>query len=46
MLEKFNIRENKKSELIAKTTKIAAERSEIVKALYSSNVLAIYLQEA
>jgi hypothetical protein len=34
MLEKFGIKENKKSELIAKTTKIAAEKSEILKALY------------
>ena len=46
MLEKFGIKENKKSEFIAKTTKIAAEKSEILKALYWVNVLAIYLQEA
>jgi len=45
MLEKFSIKEDKKSENIAKTTKTAAKNSEIVKALYDKNILAIYLKE-
>jgi len=44
MLEKFNIKENKKSKIIWQTTKKAAKESEILKAMYSWNILATYLK--
>jgi len=45
MLKKFNIEEDKKSEIIWKVTKKAALLSETVKALYWPNIYRIYLEE-
>ncbi len=45
MLKKFRIKENKKSEIIWKITKIAAKESEDTKALFDNNILALYLKE-
>ncbi len=45
MLEKFGIKEDKRSELIWNTTKKSAKRAEVVKAMYDNNILATYLKE-
>lgn len=44
MLEKFWIKEEKKSDNISKTTINCAKKSEILKSMYSNNVLATYLE--
>jgi len=46
MLEKFWIKEEKKSEIISKVTTQSAKKSETLKAMFSNNILATYLSES